>query len=89
MLFNEVELAINGLRFVGLPWAVEFGKKIPVLGFDIDEQRILQLAAGVDRIPEIDSAELKQAELLLYTNKVADNAVWGRYIHKRQGRHLK
>ena len=45
---NEIRLAIIGLGYVGLPLAVEFGKKRPVVGFDIQQQRIDQLRSGHD-----------------------------------------
>jgi UDP-N-acetyl-D-galactosamine dehydrogenase len=45
---STVRLAIVGLGYVGLPLAVEFGKKIPVVGFDIKQGRIEELRAGHD-----------------------------------------
>ena len=46
---SNVKLAIIGLGYVGLPLAVEFGKKRSVLGFDIDLKRIGELKAGQHR----------------------------------------
>jgi UDP-N-acetyl-D-galactosamine dehydrogenase len=44
-----MKIAIIGLGYVGLPLAVEFAKKYPVVGFDIDEIRIRELQNGMDR----------------------------------------
>jgi UDP-N-acetyl-D-galactosamine dehydrogenase len=51
---NDIKIAIIGLGYVGLPLAIEFGKKYPVLGFDIDNSRILELINGEDRTLEAD-----------------------------------
>ena len=42
-MHSEVKLAIVGLGYVGLPLAVEFAKKLPVVGFDIDDKRVEEL----------------------------------------------
>jgi UDP-N-acetyl-D-galactosamine dehydrogenase len=55
----EHKIAIIGLGYVGLPLALEFAKKYPVLGFDINEKRIAELSSGYDRTLEADEAELK------------------------------
>lgn len=60
MNYNQFKIAIIGLGYVGLPLAIEFSKKFNVLGFDINESRILELNAGFDRTQEADSEELKQ-----------------------------
>jgi len=65
----ENKLAIIGLGYVGLPLAVEFGKKIETTGFDINQSRIQDLIDGVDRTLEVGSDELKQASKLTYTTK--------------------
>lgn len=61
-------IAIIGLGYVGLPLAVEFGKKRPTLGFDINEKRIEELQKGWDRTLETDSDELASAKHLSYTH---------------------
>lgn len=48
MNLSDIKLAIIGLGYVGLPLAVEFGKKRPVVGFDINQKRIDELNAGHD-----------------------------------------
>jgi len=66
---EEVKIAIIGLGYVGLPLAVEFGKKYAVLGFDINQSRINELSAGKDRTNEADLEGLKRAtELYQSTN---------------------
>lgn len=61
------KIAVIGLGYVGLPLAVEFGKKRNVVGFDINEVRIQQLAAGVDVTRECSSEELHSARYLTYS----------------------
>jgi UDP-N-acetyl-D-galactosamine dehydrogenase len=64
---SELKIAIIGLGYVGLPLAVEFGKKVPVVGFDIHQKRIDELQSGQDHTLEVSSEELKQAAFLSYT----------------------
>jgi len=73
-------IAIVGLGYVGLPLAVEFGKRRPVTGFDIDAQRVSELREGRDRTLEIDASELAAATRLLYTNRIEDLLDCGVYI---------
>lgn len=61
-------VAVIGLGYVGLPLAVEFGKKREVLGFDINERRILELAAGNDSTLEVGSDELRSAQSLSFSS---------------------
>ena len=68
MQIQDVNLAVVGLGYVGLPLAVEFGKKRPVLGFDINARRIAELREGRDHTLEVDGAELAQAKLLSFTD---------------------
>ncbi|MEB2437942.1 Vi polysaccharide biosynthesis UDP-N-acetylglucosamine C-6 dehydrogenase TviB [Citrobacter braakii] len=69
MSFNleNYKIGIIGLGYVGLPLAVEFGKKIKTLGFDINEKRIKALSAGSDFTLECSSEELAQARNLQYS----------------------
>ena len=64
------KIAIIGLGYVGLPLAVEFGKKYPTIGFDINGPRIASLILGHDSTLEVDEAELKQATQLSYTTDI-------------------
>lgn len=66
------EIAVIGLGYVGLPLAVEFGKKRKVIGFDIDKKRIDELNSGVDKTEEVSNAELKEAIHLSYTDSLND-----------------
>lgn len=74
MNLQNVKLAVIGLGYVGLPLAVEFGKKFYTLGFDINAQRIAELIAGNDRTLETNATELAQATLLRFSLNVADLA---------------
>ncbi len=65
---NGSKIAIIGLGYVGLPLAVEFGKKYQVIGFDINAARIKELNAGQDQTLEIDSAKL--ASVLITSDQV-------------------
>ncbi|WP_373331811.1 Vi polysaccharide biosynthesis UDP-N-acetylglucosamine C-6 dehydrogenase TviB [Thiopseudomonas alkaliphila] len=67
-----VKLAVIGLGYVGLPLAVEFGKKRSVVGFDIHQPRIDALVAGHDATLEVSDEELAQAHLLSYTANLDD-----------------
>lgn len=60
-------IAVIGLGYVGLPLAVEFGKIRPVIGFDLDHQRIAQLQDGHDRTLEVEPEALRAAVHLRYT----------------------
>jgi len=62
------KIAIIGLGYVGLPLAVEFGKKIETIGFDINESRIKELNSGVDSTLEATPEELQQATKLTCTS---------------------
>ena len=53
-------IAVIGLGYVGLPLAVEFAKKYPVVGFDIDKNRVNELMSGRDQTLEIEDADLKK-----------------------------
>ncbi len=65
-------IAIIGLGYVGLPLAVEFGKKFNTLGFDINQGRIDELKSGYDRTLEVDSDQLKSSTQLNYTADLVD-----------------
>ena len=55
---QEVKIAVIGLGYVGLPLAVEFSKKYPVVGFDINQKRVGELVAGHDATLEVEDAAL-------------------------------
>lgn len=58
-MLDDIKIAIIGLGYVGLPLAVEFAKKYKVIGFDIADWRIDELAAGNDRTLEVEESALK------------------------------
>ncbi|WP_168382129.1 Vi polysaccharide biosynthesis UDP-N-acetylglucosamine C-6 dehydrogenase TviB [Acinetobacter indicus] len=69
---TELKIAVIGLGYVGLPLAVEFGKKVPVIGFDIHQKRIEELQSGQDHTLEVSSEELQQATQLSYSANLDD-----------------
>lgn len=65
---KEIRIAVIGLGYVGLPLAIEFGKKYKVLGFDINQKRVAELQNGFDHTLEADLEGMKQATRLNQTN---------------------
>jgi len=72
MQHHHLKLGIVGLGYVGLPLAVEFGRKRSVIGFDINQKRIDELTSGHDLTKEVTVEELAAAEYLSFTNQVKD-----------------
>ena len=68
----DTPIAVIGLGYVGLPLAVEFGKKRKVFGFDINQSRIEELKKGIDKTLETTKKELSSAHHLSYTNNIND-----------------
>jgi len=66
------KIGVIGLGYVGLPLAVEFGKIMEVVGFDINLLRIDELKKGIDHTREVDNGELKSAKLLSFSSSVND-----------------
>jgi len=66
------KIALIGLGYVGLPLAVEFGKKIKTIGFDINRLRVEELKSGKDSTLEVEPEALKQATMLSYTTQWED-----------------
>jgi UDP-N-acetyl-D-mannosaminuronate dehydrogenase len=69
MNLSDIKLSIIGLGYVGLPLAVEFGKKRSVMGFDINQKRITELQAGHDFTLETEPEELKAATHLRFSTQ--------------------
>lgn len=67
MQLADLRIAIIGLGYVGLPLAVEFGKKGPVIGFDINQKRIDELKNGQDHTLEVTTEELQQSQHLSFS----------------------
>lgn len=80
MQLQDVKLAVVGLGYVGLPLAVEFGKKRELLGFDINQKRVKELQSGVDHTLEVDADELQEAKGLRYSADAQDLATCNTYI---------
>ena len=77
---EDIRIAITGLGYVGLPLAVEFGKKLPVLGFDINPARIAELQSGRDHTLEVSPEELQAASQLRFSADAADLATCNFFI---------
>jgi UDP-N-acetyl-D-galactosamine dehydrogenase len=69
---NNLKIAIIGLGYVGLPLAVEFGKKRAVVGFDINQARIDDLRSNRDHTLEVTEAELISSTHLTFSNQIDD-----------------
>lgn len=67
---EQLKIAIMGLGYVGLPLAVEFGKKVQTMGFDINLQRIQELNNFQDHTLEVSAEELAQVENLSYCSHI-------------------
>jgi len=65
---KKEKIAVVGLGYVGLPLALEFGKIVPTIGFDLNEKRIKELKSSVDRNNESSTQDLKNAKYLEYTS---------------------
>lgn len=68
----NTRIAIIGLGYVGLPLAVEFGKKYPTVGFDINRRRVSELREGIDSTRETDAEELAAATRLTCSTDIND-----------------
>lgn len=67
---DKYKIGVIGLGYVGLPLAVEFGKKFKTVGFDIDKNRIIELQAFYDRTLEVDADMLKQSVYIEYGHEL-------------------
>ncbi len=68
MTYQDKEIAIVGLGYVGLPLAVAFGKKCKTIGFDINQKRIKDLKEFNDRTLEVTKGEIKKSQFLEFTS---------------------
>ena len=69
---RTVVIGVIGLGYVGLPLAVEFGKRYKVIGFDINERRIKELQSGEDKTLEVSIEELSEAGKLSFTTDLEE-----------------
>ena len=68
MKLKSTKIGVIGLGYVGLPLAIEFSYKFPVIGFDINANRILDLNCGVDSTNEVEIENLKRANNIIFTS---------------------
>jgi UDP-N-acetyl-D-galactosamine dehydrogenase len=68
LIKRETKLAVIGLGYVGLPIALEFAKKIPVIGFDINEERVQMMRNNEDPSKELDSNAFKGCDIKFTSN---------------------
>lgn len=80
LTLNTIRIGVIGLGYVGLPLAVEFGKKFDVVGFDINQTRIGELQSGVDNTLEVSSNELKNSPRLSFSTDLQQLASCNFYI---------
>ena len=76
---REDHIGIIGLGYVGLPLAVEFGKKFKTLGFDVNSSRIDELESGIDITLETESSDIESAKKLSFssdTNALEDPNIY-------------
>lgn len=73
MNLNNIHITVVGLGYVGLPLAVEFGKKYPTTGLDINQQRIEELKEGFDRTRELTKEQIGEAYYLTFTTQLVTN----------------
>ena len=66
---KEARLAVIGLGYVGLPLAIEFAKKLSVIGYDINEERLAMMRKNIDPCKELDSKEFKNTDIT-YTSSL-------------------
>ncbi|MFZ2784329.1 MAG: nucleotide sugar dehydrogenase [Sediminibacterium sp.] len=71
-MLENLNIAVIGLGYVGLPLAIEFGKKYSVIGFDINKKRIEELTSGIDRTLETSAENIHAAKKLHFSNKIED-----------------
>lgn len=76
---KEIKIGVIGLGYVGLPLAVEFAKKYPVVGFDINRDRVSQLNNGNDYTLEVDSKSLRQVLVNNSADLVSNNGLHSTY----------
>jgi UDP-N-acetyl-D-galactosamine dehydrogenase len=72
MNLEKVKIAVIGQGYVGLPLAIEFGRKYPTLGFDINLDRIDDLKNGIDHTNETTAEQLISSGLLVFSSDIND-----------------
>lgn len=77
---KHIKIAVIGLGYVGLPLAVEFGKKYSTIGFDINQKRISELKEGYDRTLESNKGEIEGSKSLVFSSNLKDLSNYNVYI---------
>ena len=77
---EDLKLAIIGLGYVGLPLAIEFGKKREVIAFDINQTRISELSKNIDSTKEVSLSEFKESTKISFTSDIREISNCNCYI---------
>ena len=77
---EKLRIGVIGLGYVGLPLAVEFGRRFPTMGFDVNEARVAELEGGSDSTLEVSAEELAAAQQLSFTSEASALADCNFYI---------
>ncbi len=77
---KKIKIGVIGLGYVGLPLAVELGRKFSTLGFDINEKRVHELCAGQDRTREVEQGVIRASKSLSFTTQIEDLSSCNVYI---------
>lgn len=80
MKLKEINIAVIGQGYVGLPLAIEFGKNWPVVGFDINKNRIEELKLGFDGTKEANKAQIKSAKQLRFSYNIDEISKCNVYV---------
>ncbi len=77
---DNINIGILGLGYVGLPLAIEFGKKYLTIGFDTNQERIKELGLSIDRTNEVEKADFKDSQNLTFSSNIQDLSNCNIYI---------
>ena len=80
MEIENSKIAVVGLGYVGLPLMVEFAKRFPTLGFDINAKRVEELQSGMDSLKDLTAEELGEALQGSYSSNPANLDDYNVYI---------
>ena len=80
MKLKEINIAVIGQGYVGLPLAIEFGKNWPVVGFDINKKRIEELKLGFDGTKEANKSQIKSAKQLRFSYNIDEISKCNVYV---------
>ena len=71
-MLKKEKIAVIGLGYVGLPLAIEFGRKINTVGYDINSKRIKELKNSIDSTLEVSTDDLRNTDFLSFSDKQND-----------------